>query len=472
MIGSKLIQQLKLLNAFEMKRFYLFLRSPYFTKSKHVVKLFNIVKEFHPSFEHKSLEKEQLFRKLFPKETYSDSKMRNLQSKLSKIVESYLIQISYEGDAFQKKKKLTEIYGIRNYYSEFERSTFQLISTLEAQVFQDAISYYDRYQLNEAYYLNINTSRRTSNANALKSALQNLRNFYAIAELRLGMDLKSRERIFSESHNFSPKPNIQISEDNLLYNLLKKSWNLLNNNDDVSFFDLKSIFLNNISLIPSSEGMNIFPVLINYAIQQMNNNKEEFSIEIFDLYKFGLNHKLFFVNGELSEGTFLNIVLSCVKLRKIKFGHQFIQEHEQFLNLKYRVDTKTLALGVLFFHEEKYRAAMDALRQFQFSDLLIALMAKSLLLRIYFHLFEKDPTYYDILQSQCDAFGRFLGKADKLNDNKKESYQNFLLLFKKILKHKKGLSGNKVSREVCLNLLDDFSPIVAKEWFRKVINRL
>ena len=87
-------------------------------------------------------------------------------------------------------------------------------------------------------------------------------------------------------------------------------------------------------------------------------------------------------------------------------------------------------------------------------------------------MYEKDPTYYDILQSQCDAFGRFLGKIDKISDKRKEGYQNFLLLFKKILKDKKGVSRNKISKEVYFNLLDNLFPIVAKEWFREVINRL
>lgn len=469
---SKLIEQLKLLSETEMKRFYLFLQGPYFTKSDNVIKLYNFVKEFYPTFEHKSLKKEHIFRKLFPKENYSDIKLRNLQSKLCKIVESYLIQISYEEDAFQKKKKLTQIYETRNYYSEFERNSNQLIKTLQAKNYQDAISYHDRYQLLQAYYLNPNTPKKRDNVNLLINALQNLQNFYAIEELRLGMDLKNRERIFSESYDFRPTPNILISEDNLLYNLLEKSWNLLNNNDDTSYFDLKSIFLNNISHIPPREVMNIFPVLTNYAIQQIGINQEKFFNEIFDLYEIGLDKKLLFINGELSEGTFFNIVTVCANLKKIKFGHQFIQEHEQFLNLKHRASIKALAKGVLFFHEEKYTVAIDALTKFKFSDLLKTLVAKSFLLLTYFQLYEKDPTYYDILQSQCDAFSRFIGKIDQLNVNRKESYLNFLLLLKKIIKYKNDFGRNKGGKKEFLNLLDNFSSIFAREWLRKVINRL
>jgi len=472
MKDSKLIQQLKILNEVELKRFYLFLRSPYFTKSKDVVKLFEFVRKFHPNFKDKLLEKARIFKKLFPKEPYSDIKLRNLQAKLSKIVESYLIQISYEQDEFEKKKRLTQIYDARNYYAEFERNSIQLLNSLDHQTYQDTAAYYDRYQIAQAYYLNINTSKKTSNVSLLKSALQNLQNFYAIEELRLGIDLKNRERIFSEAHGFQPNPNVQISEDNLLYSLLDKSWKLLENNDDVSFFDFKNTFLKNIPQIPLKEGMNIFPVLINYAIQQLGKREEKFGEQIFDLYKIGLANRLLFANGELSEETFFNIVTISSSLKEFSYAHQFIQHYEQFLNPIIRIDTRTLSLGILLFKEDNFVGTIDALLHFKFSHILNTLIAKSLLSRTYYHLYDEDPSYFEVLCAHCDTFSRFLGRTNSISEQKKIGYKNFLSLLRRVIHHKNAMVKDNSIRNRLINELDSFVTVVAKGWFRKIINEL
>lgn len=457
----------------EIKRFNLFLKSPYFTKSEDVVKLFVYLRKFHPIFDHQALTKEHTFKKIFPKETFSDIKMRNLQSKLSKIVESYLIQISFEQDEFEKKKKLTQIYGARNYYAEFERNSIQLIGTLEDYDYKNAATYYDRYQLNQSYYLHINTSKKATNVNFLKSSLKSLQDFYAIEELRLGIDLKNRERIFSESHDFIPNPFIKISEDNLHYTLLKNGWKLVTENDDASFFDLKNVFLKNVQLIPADEGMNIIPLLINYAIRQMGTREEKFGVEIFDLYKIGLAHRLLFANKELSEKTFFNIVMISSSLKQFSFAHQFIQDYEQFLNPTHRMDTRTLATGILFFKEEKFIETIGAIAHFNFSNILTTLIAKSLLIRTYYQLYDKDISYFEALVAYCDAFSRFLSRTNSIGDHKKLGYKNFLSLIRKIINQKNLMSAtDKSTKERLMFELDGYLTIVAKGWFIEVIQKL
>ena len=472
MKDSKLIQQLQLLNALEFKRFSLFLKSPYFTRSKDVVIFFNFIRKLYPTFDEKKINKQYVFKKLFPKEAYSDIKLRNLQSKLSKIVESYLIQISYEQDAFNRKKKLTQIYGTRNLYSEFERNSIQLTNDLDNQVYRDATYYYNRYQLDQAYYLHINTSKKLANVNYLKSSLHNLQNFYAIEELRLGIDLKNRERIFAESHNFSPNPTLQISENNYLYILLEKCWQLLEENSDSSFYDLKDTFLKYMHQLPLTEGMNIFPVLINYAIQQLGNKDIFYRKEIFDLYKIGLTERLLFANNELSEITFFNIVTVSSNLKEFTFAHQFIQDYEQFLNPTHRMDTKTLSIGILLFNEERFIEVVDALSYFNFSHILNTLIAKSLLARTYYHLFLENPSYIKVLYAHCEAFSRFLGRTTSVSVYKKTSYKNFLFFLKKIIHQKNLMTTDKLTKKKLTLDLESYVTIVAKEWFRKTIQRL
>lgn len=123
---SKLIVLLSALSEEELKQFYKFVRSPYFTNSEDVIRLFLQLRKYYPEFETKKVQKEFVFNKLFPEEQYIDIKMRNLMRKLTRIVEDYLLHLDTRKEDFKRRRRLTEIYGRRNVYSYFERETLKL----------------------------------------------------------------------------------------------------------------------------------------------------------------------------------------------------------------------------------------------------------------------------------------------------------------------------------------------------------
>ena len=62
---------MRALNKEELKRFEAFLNSPYFNTRNNVVNLFSSIKKYAPEFTHKMLDKEEVWKKLFPGKKYN-----------------------------------------------------------------------------------------------------------------------------------------------------------------------------------------------------------------------------------------------------------------------------------------------------------------------------------------------------------------------------------------------------------------
>jgi len=74
MQNSKLITLLKALSPEEFRQFYRYIRTPFFTKSADLLKLYEAIRKHYPDFNSPKLEKERLFKHLYPKETFNDAR--------------------------------------------------------------------------------------------------------------------------------------------------------------------------------------------------------------------------------------------------------------------------------------------------------------------------------------------------------------------------------------------------------------
>ena len=310
---SKLIKLLELLSPEEFKGCSTYVRSPYFTKSKEALRLFDYIRKYHPNFDVPQLEKEIVFKKVFPKQTYSDSKLRNLRSKLLKIIENYLIQLHFEQDDFRKKKLLTKIYGERNYYVEFKRNTTELNKDLvERQDIQNAKYYYDQYDLQTQYYFHQNTPRDGVTKEKLIVAYHNLNYFFAIERLRMGMEFKTREKIFSDNFEFFQSHQLQFlpPENSIIYDLFKKVVDFITAPSEVIYYETKALFLEVSDNLHKDDQQRIVFSLLNFALSQISKQGEMFTREAFNLYQLGLSKSIFISQQNHFPGpTFMNLSL-------------------------------------------------------------------------------------------------------------------------------------------------------------------
>lgn len=472
MKNSKLVKVLSVLTPSEFRQFYRYIRSPFFTQSEDALRLYEYIRKYYPTFESKKLERQFVFTKLFPKQKFNGAKFSSLLLKLTKILEDYLIFLKFQQNEFEKKKVLTQIYGERNIHDIFKQKTTELLEELEQQPYRGADFFYSKYFLQQDYYLNVHTPKQGNTFNLLKDAIESLESFFSLEYLRLGIDLKNRERIFSECHDFEVTPQFNsLKNQNILYSLLRKSICLLETNNEAIFFQIKNNFLENIEKIPPNDCMTIFQILLNFAMQQLPIAEEKYINEVFGLLKIGVSTKLLFSNTKITDQTFLNVVMTGAKLREFEYVEQFIVENGQYLAIKNSVDVIRFAKSYLHFTKKEYEQVIDLLKSFTFSSILIKINAKLLLIRTYYHISEKDSTYLQLVQSNCEAFEKFVLREKQIHPLKKEAINNFIFLLKKVIKYQRTNKRNPTRKKELNHLLNNFAQIINRSWIKVLIDQ-
>lgn len=471
MQNSKLIILLKALNADEFRQFYRYLKTPFFTKSKEVVQFYDYIRKFYPNFSDTKLDRTVLFAALYPNEKFNGPRLRNLMLKITKILEEYFIYLEYQQNDFQKKKLLTHIYGKRNINVIYEQKTKELLTHLDEQVFRDGDYFHDNFVLQRDYYFHIHTPKQGRSVETLRAAWDNFYQYTQLERLKMGIEFKNRTRIYAECHQLDRNTN-KTESSNVTFTILKKIDCLLEQEDATLFKEAKDLFLANTTQISPKDSLFILPILLNYAIQNVTKEESKYLQEIFELYKFGLSSQLILVDGKISEGTFLNIVIMGAKLKAYDFVEKFLIDYEGLLNSPTKEDLKTLAQSFLLFHQAQYRAVIDLLQQFAFQNVFYKLNAKSLLLRTYYTLYETDSTYYPMILSNCDAFEKLIRRTTIIHQDRQNAYLNFVLLLRKLTKIRYKLSFKKSIQLELRHLLNNFKEVIARDWIENKLNNL
>ena len=114
MLKSSLVEMMRSFDSEELQVFEDFLKSPYHNKNNNVIKLFLAIKKYKPGFDSDELEKEVVWRKLFPERKYNYGVMKNLIHELSKLGMKFIVLEEFEYNALEKDTILLNGLNNRN----------------------------------------------------------------------------------------------------------------------------------------------------------------------------------------------------------------------------------------------------------------------------------------------------------------------------------------------------------------------
>ena len=123
---SRLIKTIVELNTREREQFSLFVSSPYYNLHKKTTEFLDIILKQLQIGKLELLEKEKIFRKLFPKDPYDEQKIHNLMSGLRKLLLRFLALQQYEC-----KENVEEIFAMEWAY---KRNQFELLTNRAKQL--------------------------------------------------------------------------------------------------------------------------------------------------------------------------------------------------------------------------------------------------------------------------------------------------------------------------------------------------
>ncbi len=437
MFSEKLISLLQTFSKYELNRFKKFLLSPYLNDQDDLTRLFEVINRAlrQEGDTAKNLDKETVWKALYPGQKPDDAHLRRLASDLNQMALRFLAEEARREEPLNEALDLQKILQkaeLQKHLAGVERQIEKLLGQNEGK----STDYYFAQFRNHWNIFN-RASKMVATAGyteKLFSADFHLECFYLAQKLKLyvawllyrGFRLTEREVPFipgfweySREERFDAIPLIRVHRQVILC--------FTESDNEAHFEELLAGLKRDASELTRSDLRECYYIAQNYCALKINQGKTEYYQKVFNIFRTMAEQNILVEDGQLPEAVFKNIITSALGVGEFAWTEQFIEQYAPFLPARIRENARMFNLAYLYFYQKNYRKAIEYLRDVEYSDVVYSLGAKSILLRTYYEQGE-----YLALDSLVDSFKIFLRRNKVISKNLKREYNNFLNLVKKL----------------------------------------
>jgi len=389
-------------------------------------------------------------------------------SDLLELMEEYLVWQGLRADETGAKLALAAAFRERNLTKLFQQNRRKLEQHIEHAGIRNA-DFHRKvldFQVEIAKF-----QSRTVRTGELP--LQDISNsidiLYLAEKLRHSCTQISHQAVFKTSYAFGLLPNVldQVEHDGFLQvpaiALYYYCYRFLTEQYSLDYFQKFRVELQqNGHFFPDTELKELYLLAINYCIRKINEGAEPFTREGWELYQEGLEKGFLLENKRLSPFTFNNITAFGIKLRLYTEVEQFIRTYNTFLEPGLQESLLSFNLARLEYKRGNHNTALRLLQTADFKDLVNNMIAKTLLLKIYFELEE-----FDLLESHLDTFRQFIRRRE-LSDYHRRNYLNIINFVKKIM----GIQpGNRAEKASLRTEIEQAEVLTERDWLLEQLER-
>ncbi len=416
MNNTQLITVLRTFDKKECREFVKWLSSPFFNQREDVLDLFQYLTSGKRLDDPKFLDKERVYRKIFPRQPYDDARMRQTTHFLLKQIEQYLGYKELMCDPLENEIALARVYRRRKLAKLFQRQIKQLYKKREEVLLQDTRMLRHNFAITDEYTTFQNEQAKKGKVNFQENI--DALDAYLIAEkLKQACYVSAHQKVYTLDYH------IRLLEE--VMDLVEREPDLLNQpsiavyyygyllqikegeEQEAAFYQLKELVEHRLSAFPEFERRDIYLMALNYCVGRMNKGSQPFIREAFELYRHGLSAEIIIQGGVLSSITYLNITSIGLHLKEFDFIDSCIADYSEYLPIADRENFRQYGLAKLYFERRQYSEAMGLLVQFESKNVLVNLNAKSMLLKMFYELDE-----YDALESYLESFRVYLNRKE------------------------------------------------------------
>lgn len=460
--NSKLLLLFDALSSEELKGLSKAVQSPFFNTRDEELRLFNYLLK-NSKDKREQLQTDLIYKYVFKHDKTDLAKLRHVMTYLTRIIKRYITI-----NEFEQNKSLNHLLYIRTLRQRNLNKLFTITyKEAEQYLSQQAllepdINFY-KLQLHTEYYAHSIVNRKAENHD-LQKLSEDLDTYYAIQKLKHACNILSYKNIFQFDHRPELIDEVLalIQRKNLLadplVNILYYSYQCLSYPDNEQYFgQLKNALLTNVSIIDLRELKDMFTLAINYCIKRLNVGESRFYNEVFDLYRSGIENRVFEENGQLSPFTYKNIVSIAIGLKEHDWCKSFIVDYKQKLKPAYQVDFYTYSLARYYFSIDDYDKVIDLLHEVEIKEQFTELDARVLLIKTYYELNEFNLLDYSISNLKQQI------KRKKLQTYHNNVYKNFAAVIRQLTNLR---PYDKKARAALTKKISDKTAIAEKEWLK------
>jgi hypothetical protein len=459
---SVLYEVIQSLNDKEIRELNKWLDSPAHNHREDAVALFEYLAK-NPE----AAEKEQIWKAIFPKQPFDDAFLRQVMYFLLKAIEDYLVFKEAKKEDIKPLLSLASVYRRRHLDKPFRQAVETAKRKLLHSPIRNSEYHFDKFSVEQEQYFFSVSSKATSDLN-LQEVSDELDIAFVANKLRIACRMLSHQAL-------NKKATYQIGMIEPMLALVEQGKMLeevgvavyyygyrasTDRNEPSHFEHLWQLLREHGPAFPRAELRELYLLSINYCVSRINVGQEAFFQKAFDIYKKGFEDEILVdEQNTVSKIIFTNSVYSAIKTKNYAWAEDFIAKFSTRLEEKIRHSTMQFNLSRVYYERGDYDRAQTLLREFDYDDMILNMVAKTMLLKIYYKTGE-----FDALESLIEAMRSFLQRKEVLGLSYKNVFKNIIMLMKKLL-HLNPYSPAQV--EKFKKAVMETSPIQEqeREWF-------
>ncbi len=432
MIKSKLVEVFQSLNKAELRDLKQFIQSPIYNRHKEVIRLFEFLRSVK-RFNAKTVDRKKAYAYVFGETDFKEASLRHVMTYLLEVLAQFLIYSEFHKDQQEVNIYLARAYRRKGIDKPFRQNMEALKATQGQLKHRNAAYFQKEYSLQYESFLHFEKQKRTEpvQLNELSKALD-IR--FITEKLKQVCTLLTYQSVYKKEYDLGLIAEIvrYIEERDLLsipaISIYYHSYKALSEAEEIHFLSMKSLIEKYHYFFDEKEVRDLFLMAINFCIKRINQGQEEnYGQTLFELYQQALTTKGFIENESLSRWTYINIVVVGLGVQAFDWVEHFIRDYKSLVEPAYQEICYNFNLANLAYKKKDYAAATQLLQQIDQDDVLLELLSRLLLLKIYFETKEEL-----LLDSFLQSFENFVRRQKNIGYHK-TSYLNFIKFTKKLL---------------------------------------
>lgn len=485
MENSKLIPLLQSLDKEEFKSFGRFVKSKVYNPNKNLIKLYEELKKYYPSFKPKNVEQEKVYSRIFPGKPFHIGIMRNLISDMMQLVKDFFVYMEFTKDSFRQKKYLLSELNRKDLYKFFEKEYLLAGNEYKRKKILDEKLELDMYNIYgvRADYLkkNLPESEAGQYYNVLSSRMDNLANFIIVTALKdyfklMGGKSKAnfkenlilKDELISHIDSNSSKY-FKIPVIDILYHFIKLREK---ESDDKLFKTVKKKIYDAEGKLSKTDLREFFIELGDFCSRQASMGRNNFVEELFELEKEMLASGIYYEeDGKLSAASYNKIATAAFNAKNFDWAEKFLFDYKDKLRRPEKINAYNFNLGAKFYAQGAltkdnaernyaYENALNLFSMVKIDNYDLETKIKGLQIRIYFEMDEMSRTTF-----LADTLKHYLKRNKTMPKDIKERYRNFADYVLMLIKLKAG--SETVNLKDYKKSLNDENNVENKDWLVK-----
>ncbi len=490
MLESRLLEHLKVLDHTESNDFLRYAKSMTSYIKDTPEETYLLVKYLLKNIENeKKLSKEVVYKNIYPNETLKNGKIEKLMSFALNLFKNF---IHYRKN-IENTSEISEALAISDFYRKkqlhklFEQNSKQLTKYKEENTIADAPILYNQFLIeNELFDYQTDFYTRKDDLN-LPQTIFSLDIYYLVKRLDFTLNALVQNQysaFYNNGENLTSTINSILSfathpiyTNNHLIQLHIYAIQLQLNDTSIDKNTIYQRFEKNLNeskyFIDKQHYSTFCTVARNYCTQQYNSGKIEYLPILFDLFSKHLSEGVLYTDNFIRASTLQNIVINALKLKKLKFVKEFLENHKGKISGT-RQPELVWEYNMAFYYLEisDYQKATEILPNYlDLQDAYYILAARRLEIKIQTEI--DTNSKYDLVGNKLDAFKNYLFEAKK-NNRISEQVFNMNNDFTDLVKQIRNTLKSDIKRVAKLKakITESGSGIAEREWLMEKLEQL